>query len=251
MSSSSKNNRKKNRNGRGHNQGSNGKIPAPPPAIGSGLGPTSPMPDTSVLTDSLQNIGGDIFLPPPTTVVDVIPEQETVQRLVSFLMTPSKSPGKPDEEVIPSTTYEEEIPRLDDYDVDDTPSIKTSHVPPADTEASQPVRSKAKPRARSTRVSEEQSQVDSAELLWYKSIHKSMFSTAPTGETFAIVPITLPSGLAIRTGDIIPSDAAELYVQHVQDTTQHTPNQSIWTSRQPQSQTPTNVHSRWFHNKSQ
>jgi hypothetical protein len=64
----------------------------------------------------------------------------------------------------------------------------------------------------------------------YNSIHKATFETAPSGETFAIGPITLPSGLAIRAGDIIPSDAAELYVQHVQDTTQHSRKQEILSS---------------------
>jgi hypothetical protein len=45
------------------------------------------------------------------------------------------------------------------------------------------------------------------------------FETAPSGDTVTIGPITLPSGLAIRAGETIPADAAEVYVQHVQDTT--------------------------------
>jgi hypothetical protein len=59
-------------------------------------------------------------------------------------------------------------------------------------------------------VSEEQSHVNSAELLWYNAIYKSFFLTAPTGESSAIVPITLASGLDIKIGDVIPRDAADL-----------------------------------------
>ena len=98
-----------------------------------------------------------------------------MQRLVSFLTTPSAGPDKSNEEVVPITTNVESIPRLTDYDSDDTPSVRAARITPADTRTYQHEdtdprphpRPKAKPRSRSRRVSEEQSQVDSAELLWY------------------------------------------------------------------------------------
>jgi hypothetical protein len=45
-----------------------------------------------------------------------------------------------------------------------------------------------------------------------------------------VIPITLSTGLTLRPGDCIPADAAELYVQHVQDTTQHAKRQQMLSS---------------------
>jgi hypothetical protein len=170
-SNNSKSNRRRNRNGRGY-QGSNSKTPVPTPVIGSGPGPTSPRLDTSVLAESLNQFGGDTFQPPTTAVLDAIPEEQTVQRRVSFLTTPSAGSVKPDEEAIPTPVDEEDVPRLGDYDdPDDTPTIRSLQMPLAEAGVSQrqyaDARHKTKPRVRSRRVSEEQSQVDSAELLWY------------------------------------------------------------------------------------
>ena len=72
--------------------------------------------------------------------------------------------------------------------------------------------------------------MDLAELLWYNQIYHATFNTSASGVIFAVVLITLPSGLSLRAGDAIPPDVAELYVQHVQDTTQHARRQEVLSS---------------------
>ena len=193
------------------------------------------MPNTSVFNtaDSPQLSEGDIIHPLITSSLEVIPEQETVQQLVSLLTTPSTISIKPNVGFAPTIDDEDDAPHLnndslvndsdsEDEGANDAPSIRVAKTTPADTLTYQvPLdtdprvhpRSKAKPRLRSRRVSEEQSQVDLAELLWYNQIYHATFNTSASGVIFAVVPITLPSGLSLRAGDAIPPDVAELYVQ--------------------------------------
>ena len=105
---------------------------------------------------------------------------------------------------------------------------RSDKVPPSTDPRGHP-RPKAKSK-QNRRVSEEQSQVDSAELLWFNMIYDSTFNTSESGVIFAIIPITLSTGLSLRAGDAIPADVAELYVQHVQDTTQHARRQEMLSS---------------------
>jgi hypothetical protein len=220
---------------RGGGRGSNSKKPTINPEVGSGIGSTTPTPDTSVFNtaDSPQLSEGDITHPPITSSLEAIPEQETVQRLVSQLTTPSTVSIKPSVGFAPAIDDEDDAPRLnddslvndsksDDKGANNAPSIRLANTAPSDTHSDKvPLdtdprvhpRPKAKPRKRSRRVSEKQSQVDSAELLWYNQIYHATFNTSASGVIFAVVPITLPSGLSLRAGDAIPPDVAELYVQ--------------------------------------
>ena len=228
-------NRWRNRGGGRQGQGSNSKKAASTPEVGFGTGSTTPMPNTSVFNtaDSPQLSEGDITHPPITSILEIIPEQETVQRLVSLLMTPSTVSIKPSVGFAPAIDDEDDAPRLnddslvndsksDDKGANNAPSIRLANTAPSDTHSDKvPLdtdprvhpRPKAKPRKRSRRVSEKQSQVDSAELLWYNQIYHATFNTSASGVIFAVVPITLPSGLSLRAGDAIPPDVAELYVQ--------------------------------------
>ena len=108
------------------------------------------------------------------------------------------------------------------------PDTRPNKAPPSINPRAPP-RPKTKLK-QNRRVSEQQSEVDSAELLWFNSIYDATFSTSESGVIHTVIPITLSTGLCLRPGDCIPADAAELYVQHVQDTTQHSRRQQMLSS---------------------
>ena len=231
---------------RGGGRGSNSKKTAFNLETGSGPGSTTPVPDASALhtADSPQHSEGDITNPPIAPTLEAIGEQETVQRLVSVLTTPSTVPFKPVVGFAPTNENEYvdtlmNDPDSDDEGANDAPGVKLAKTKPSDTHSDkvppstdprEHPRPKAKSRQNNRRVSEEQSQVDSAELLWFNAIYDSTFNTSESGVIFAIIPITLSSGLSLRAGDAIPADVAELYVQHIQDTTQHARRQEMLSS---------------------
>ena len=86
------------------------------------------------------------------------------------------------------------------------------------------------PKPKDRRVSERQSDVNSAELLWYNQIYADTFEVTDEGTTYVIRPITLSTGLTLRPGDLIPPDAADLHVQFIQDNTQHAKRQRMLAS---------------------
>ena len=229
---------------RGGGRGSNSKKTAPDLEISSSLGPITPLPDISFAphnADSPQHAEGDLTDPPIVSSLEAIGGHETVQRLISQLTTPSTVNNKPIVGFAPINEYVDTL--INDEDSDDDgadidPGIESVKIKPLDTRPDKVPpsinprvhpRPKTKPRL-NRRVSEEQSQVDSAELLWFNTIYDATFNTSPSGVIFAIIPITLSTGLSLRPGDSIPADAAELYVQHVQDTTQHSRRQQMLSS---------------------
>jgi hypothetical protein len=125
---------------RGGGRGSNSKKTAFDPEIGSGLGSTTPLPDASALhtADSPQHSEGDITNPPIAPTLEAIGEQETVQRLVSVLTTPSTVPFKPivgfaptnENEYVDTLTND---PDSDDEGADDAPGVKLAKTKPSDT----------------------------------------------------------------------------------------------------------------------
>ena len=139
-----------------------------------------------------------------------------MQRLVQQLTTPSTVPFKPIVGFAP-TDENEHVDTLinddhsDDDGADNDPGIESVKTKPLDTRPD-----KVPPSTNP--------------LLWFNMIYDSTFNTSESGVIFAIIPITLSTGLSLRAGDAIPADAAELYVQHVQDTTQHARRQEMLSS---------------------
>ena len=89
-----------------------------------------------------------------------------------------------------------------------------------ETSTPAPTRSRSG-RRRNRRVSDEHSRVDSAMLLWYNSLHSSLFVSTPTGESSAIVPFRLASGVDIKVGDILSKSAVDSHISQMQDDTPH------------------------------
>jgi hypothetical protein len=157
-------------------------------------------------------------------------QHESAENIISKLTTPtplSKTDNNPYYPVgfgptVESEEFlmEDEPDLVDDHDEGDIhpvtepvkidPPFTRPKVHPS-SKPRTPQRPKARPKDR--RVSEQQSGVNSAELLWFSSIYDATFSTSEAGVIFTVVPITLSTGLTMRPGDCIPADAAELYVQ--------------------------------------
>ena len=235
---------------RGGGRGSNSKTTAPNLEPSSSRGPTTSPLDTSSTpnsADSPRQSEGDTTDPPITPSLGVIGEHESVQHpigehesvehLISKLTTPTPSTTnnnpypvgfapidesqgiRMDDEFEPPLTYDEDS----DHEGEDiNPVIEPVRINPPFTRPKVPPsvkpRAPQRPKTRlkqDRRVSEQQSGVNSAELLWFNSIYDATFSTSEAGVIFTVVPITLSTGLTLRPGDCIPADAAELYVQYV------------------------------------
>ena len=242
------------RRARGRGRGSNSNTTSPNLEHSSSRRPTTSPLDTPSAThdaDSPRNPEGDNIVPsitpslgatdthdsgqPPTA------HHESVENLISKLTTPtplSKTDNKPYFPVgfapvtEPEELLDEDADNLvydsDDDDIDpvtktvvvDRPLARPKVPPPQlSPKLRTQTRQDGSRRPKDRRVSEQQSEVNSAELLWFNRIYEDTFDISDDGAIYTIVPITLSTGLTLRPGDCIPADAADMYVQYVQDNT--------------------------------
>jgi hypothetical protein len=142
-----------------------------------------------------------------------------VENLISKLTTPtplSKTDNNPYFPVgfEPVTEPEEFLNEDEDnliYDDDEEdidPVTETVKIDPPFTRPKEhPPQASSKPRTqqrqdgrrpKDRRVSEQQSGVNSAELLWFNSIYDATFNISDAGVIFTIIPIKLSTGLVTR-----------------------------------------------------
>jgi hypothetical protein len=166
-----------------------------------------------------------------------------VENLISKLTTPTPPPktSKTDNNpyfplgfapaIEPDELLDENADNLvydsDDDDIDPVTKTVVVDRPLVRPKVRTQTRQDGSRRPKDRRVSEQQSEVNSAELLWFNRIYEDTFDISDDGAIYTIVPITLSTGLTLRPGDCIPADAADLYVQYVQDNTQHAKRQRM------------------------
>jgi hypothetical protein len=252
------------RGARGGGRGRNSNTASPNLERGPSRRPTTSPLDTTSAThdaDSPRNPEGDNIDPPVTPSLEATDIQgseqpptanESVEQLVYklttptplTLTTPTTVPTPPPTTVDDSSSYvpgfapiepekfpdDEDVDNIvfddDEDDVDPVASTVAVDRPPVRPKVRTRTRQDG-PKPKDRRVSDRQSDVNSAELLWYNQIYADTFEVTDEGTTYAIRPITLSTGLTLRPGDFIPSDAADLHVQFIQDNTQHAKRQRM------------------------